>query len=246
MSVIYRAELRVDSRDVDLFNQARPSAVLGLMQEAATLAAQALKVDGPRLLEKYGSLWMVTRNWVELEAPLRWDDRVTVETWHRGGAGASVYRDFEFFRDGKYVGQATSIWAIVHAEDRRVLPMKRVEEFAGTDGGERIKSVRLRGAHMPETFDGRESRRLGYSDTDLNGHVNNVHYADYACDALHLERMDRGKFIRGFQIDYVSECRAGETLQIDTAARDGELFAQGVGEDGVKRFDFDLTLADLQ
>ena len=245
MSVIYKTELRVDSRDVDLFNQARPSAVLGLMQEAATQAALDLKVDGPRILKKYGCLWMVTRNWVELEAPLRWDDRITVETWHRGGVGASVYRDFEFFRDGEYVGQATSIWAMVQAEERKVFPIKRAEEFAGTDGGERIKSIRLRGARMPETFDGSAPRYLGYSDTDLNGHVNNVHYADYACDALHLERLGRGKYVRAFQIDYVSECRAGETLRIDTAARGDELFAQGVGEDGVKRFDFDLTLADL-
>ncbi len=245
MSVIYKTELRVDSRDVDLFNQARPSAVLGLMQEAATRAALDLKVDGPRLLKKYGCLWMVTRNWVELEAPLRWNDRVTVETWHRGGIGASVYRDFEFFRDGRYVGQAVSVWAIVHAEDRRVIPMKRLEEFAGTDGGERRKTGKLRGARMPETFDERAPRYLGYSSTDLNGHVNNIHYADYACDALHLERLGQGKYVRAFQIDYVSECRAGETLQVDTAVRDGELFAQGVGEDGVRRFDFTLTLAEL-
>ena len=31
MSVYYEMEYRVDSRDVDLFNQCRPSAVLGML-----------------------------------------------------------------------------------------------------------------------------------------------------------------------------------------------------------------------
>lgn len=245
MSTIYKTQIRVDSRDVDLFNQARPSAVLGIMQEAATQAALDLKVDGPRIMKKYGCLWMVTRNWVELEEPMRWDDTITVQTWHRGGFGASAYRDFEFFRDGKYIGQATSIWVMASLEDRKLFRMKDLEEFVGTDGGERNKSIKLHRVKLPEQFDERTPRYMAYSDTDINGHVNNIHYADYACDALHLERWGKGKFVRSFQIGYVSECKAGETLQVDTAVHGGELFARGEGEDGRECFDFSLTLADL-
>ena len=71
MSTVYEMKLRVDSRDVDLFNQCRPSALLGILQEAATQAALALHVSGPEILAKYNCLWMVTRSWVELDAPLR-------------------------------------------------------------------------------------------------------------------------------------------------------------------------------
>ena len=48
MSTVYEMDLRVDSRDVDLFNQCRPSAVLGFLQEAATRAALALGFRGRR------------------------------------------------------------------------------------------------------------------------------------------------------------------------------------------------------
>ena len=34
MSTFYETQLRVDSRDVDLFNHCRPSALLGIVQEA--------------------------------------------------------------------------------------------------------------------------------------------------------------------------------------------------------------------
>lgn len=245
MSTVYEMKLRVDSRDVDLFNQCRPSAVLGVMQEAATQAALSLGVSGPEILKKYNCLWMVTRSWVELDAPLRWNDPITVKTWHRGASGASTYRDFDFYRDGRPIGQATSIWVMVDVDEHKLFRMKQLTEFQGTDGGDLCKSVKLRRVALPEQFDARVPREMRYSDTDINGHVNNIHYADFACDSLHLERLGRDKFVRSFQIGYVNECRAGEALYVDTAVQGSELFARGQGEDGTERFDFSLTLADL-
>lgn len=245
MSTFYEMDLRVDSRDVDLFDQCRPSALLGILQEAATQAALSLGVSGPQILEKYNCLWMVTRSWVELDAPLRWNDPLTVKTWHRGASGVSSYRDFDLFRDGKPIGQGSTIWVMVDADTRRLFRMKELTEFQGTDGGELKKTVKLHRTPAPDSFDGRVRRDLRYSDTDINGHINNTHYADFACDSLHLEELGRGKFVRSLQIGYVNECRAGETLWVDTAARGDELFARGQGEDGTERFDFFLTLADL-
>ena len=245
MSTFYEMELRVDSRDVDLFNQCRPSALLGLLQEAATQAALALGVSGPELLEKYNCLWMVTRSWAELDAPLRWNDMVRVKTWHRGVSGVSSYRDFDIFQEGKPVGQGVMQWVMVDADSRQLYRMKDLTEFQGTDGGGLNKSVKLRRVPLPDAFDGRARRDLRYSDTDINGHVNNIHYADFACDSLHLERMGRDKFVRSLQIGYVNECRAGETIWVDTAVRGDDWFARGEGEDGEKRFEFSLTLGDL-
>ena len=245
MSTIYKTDLRVDSRDVDLFNQCRPSAVLGLLQEAATRAALDLGVSGPQILEKYNCLWMITRIWYELDAPLRWNDPVTIHTWHRGASGASSYRDFDLYVDGKPIGQGTSVWVMVDTDSRKLFRMKQLTEFDGTDGGGRCKPIKLRRVALPETFDRRVRRDMRYSDTDINGHINNTHYADFACDSLHLEALGRGKFVRSLQIGYVGECQAGESIYVDTAVRGDELFARGEGEDGTERFDFSLTLADL-
>lgn len=245
MSTFYEGQFRVDSRDVDLFNQCRPSALLGILQETATRAALALGASGPEILEKYNCLWMVTRSWVELDAPLRWNDPLTVKTWHRGASGASSYRDFDLFREGRPIGQGVTQWVMVDADSRKLFRMRELAEFQGTGGGELCKSVKLRRIPMPETFDSRVRRDLRYSDTDINGHVNNIHYADFACDSLHLEDLGRGKFVRSLQIDYLNECRAGEAIWVDTAARGDELLARGEGEDGVPRFEFSLALADL-
>ena len=238
-------EYRVDSRDIDMFQQCRPSAVLGILQEAATRASMALHISGPEAYEKYNALWMVTRNWVELDGPIRWNDQLLIRTWHRGAAGASSYRDFDIMRDGKTIGQGVTLWVMVDAAEHKLLRMKDVKEFDGTDGGELKKNIKLHRAHMPENFDGRSLREMRYSDTDINGHINNIHYADFACDAIHFERYGKGKFVRTFQLDYITECMAGETLSIDTAAQNNDLYARGLGGDGAERFLCAMTLEDL-
>ena len=245
MSTICETTFRVDSRDVDMFNQCRPSALLGYLQEAATQAAIQLGVSGPEILEKYNCLWMVSRNWVELDAPLRWNEEVTIQTWHRGGSGVATYRDFDIFRDGVRIGQGVSQWVMVDADTHKLYRLRDVVEFQGNDGGERKKTMKLHRVPMPQTFQETGHRYLGYSDTDINGHINNIHYADFACDALHLERHGQGKFVREFQISYIGECKAGEELAMETAVEGEHLYARGVGAEGDSRFEYAMTLADF-
>ncbi len=134
MSRYFEKELIVDSRDIDMFRQSRPSAILGYLQEAATLASLDLGVSGPQVLEKYNCLWMVSRNWVEMDAPLRWHDAFTVRTWHRGAAGVSTYRDFDIIREGRPIGQGVSVWVLVEADSHKLFRMRELKEFQGTDG----------------------------------------------------------------------------------------------------------------
>jgi acyl-ACP thioesterase len=239
-------ELRVDSRAIDMFQQCRPSALLGYLQEAATQAALELGASGPQVLEKYNCQWMIARTWVEMDEPLYWNQQFTVHTWHRGGVGASCYRDFDIIRDGAVIGQGVSDWVMVDVDTHKLFRIRNLEEFQGTDGGELCKNIKLHRVKLPETFDSREERTMRYSETDLNGHINNIHYADFACDALHMERYGEGKFVRQFQIGYVGECHAGESIAIDTAVRGDELFARGEGGDGKERFDFAMTLQNLK
>lgn len=244
MSTICEMTFRVDSRDVDMFNQCRPSAVLGYLQEAATQAAIQLHASGPEIYEKYNCLWMVSRNWVELDTPLRWNEEITIQTWHRGGTGVATYRDFDIFCGGERIGQAVAQWVMVDADTHKLYRLREVSEFQGTDGGERMKSIRLHRVPMPKAFQVTGTRYLGYSDTDINGHINNIHYADFACDALHLEHHGQGKFVREFQISYIGECRAGEELSMGTAVEGNHLYARGIGPEGEARFEYAMTLGD--
>ena len=115
----YEKDYVVDSRDIDPWYRCRPSGLTGMLQEAATQAACALHVSRDETMDKYHCFWMLARMWYRLDRPLSWGDRVTIRTWHRGAKGASTYRDFDLYVDGRPVGEAVSTWVLADADTHK-------------------------------------------------------------------------------------------------------------------------------
>lgn len=242
MSVWYEHNTSIDTRDVDGRGHCRPSALLGHLQEAATLAAEGRGFGREVLMERYDAFWMLARLWYRLERPVCWGEKLDIHTWHRGGKGASMYRDFDLYVDGTPVGEAVSVWVLVQQSDRKMLRLSQIPEFEGTEGGERNKSILLSKLRMPDGMHLAERRLMRYSDTDINAHVNNTRYADFACDAIHAEELGEGRFIREMQLGYHAECRPGEVIDL-LCAREGDThFVHGIDESGKSRFDVRLIL----
>ena len=242
---VYEREYRVDSRETDPWYNCRPSGVLGFLQEAATAAACALHASRDEMLDKYNAFWMLARVWYRLDEPLKWGDRLRIRTWHRGGRGASSYRDFDLFVNDAPVGEAVSLWVLANAQTHKLVRMAGIEEFQGTDGGALCKTRLLNKVRMPPDMTCAGTRSFRYSDLDVNGHVNNVRYADIVCDALHLERMGAERFVSSLQVGSQAECRVGETVDLTTGSDGGAQYVHGADGAGKTRFDAMLTLSDL-
>ena len=120
MDVFCEETYRVDSRDLDLFGHCRPSALLGYLQEAATQAACLLHVSREETIERYHAFWMLARIRYDLLRPLRWDEPVTVKTWHRGGRAAMMYREFDLTVGEEKVGQALSAWVLADLDTHKL------------------------------------------------------------------------------------------------------------------------------
>ena len=111
--------------------------------------------------------------------------------------------------------------------------------------GELCKSKKLSKLRLPQDLELAGRRKLRYSDTDLNGHVNNTRYADFACDALEMEHLGPGRFLSSMQIGYLAECRPGEELLLWTKEQDGAHFVQGMDEGGKSRFEAALIFGEV-
>ncbi|MEQ2455314.1 acyl-[acyl-carrier-protein] thioesterase [Flavonifractor hominis] len=233
----YEDTYRVDSRDVDPWYHCRPSGVLGILQEAATQAACALHVSRDEMLDKYGLFWMLARIWYRLDRPLRWNEQVCVRTWHRGGRGAASYRDFDLFVDGQPVGEAVSLWVLADGQTHRLGRASKVEEFRDTDGGELCKTMLLSKLHLPNEMKPVDKRVFHYSDMDVNGHVNNVRYADFICDALRMEHLGAERFVSSLQVGYLAECQPGEQILLSAGTQGESQYIHGADEAGKSRFD---------
>ena len=243
--MFYQDTYRVGARDTDPFNQCRPSSVLNFLQEAATQAAGELGVSRDEIVAKYNCFWMLVRIWYRLDKPLYFDDELTVKTWHRGGKGVSMYRDFDLYRNGEHIGEAVSTWILADLDTHKMKKLTEIPEFQVTTGGDLCKSIQLHKVKLPEDMKPVEERRLHYSDADINVHVNNVRYADFACDAIGLEKEGKGKFVSSLQISYVKECKVGETITLSAAQQDGVWYVGGQDSTGTERFDAAISLKNI-
>lgn len=238
----YEDTYRIGARDTDPFNCCRPSSVLNFLQEAATQAAVDLHVSRDEIVEKYNCFWMLVRMWYRLDRPLRWDEELTVRTWHRGGKSAAMYRDFDLYCNGVQIGEAVSTWVLADLNTHKLKRLSEIGEFQLTTGGDLCKSIMLHRNRMPEEMIPAEERLLHYSDCDVNGHVNNVRYADFACDALHMEREGAEKFVSSFHISYLKECIPGETITLSAGRKEDAWCVRGADHEGVDRFEATMTL----
>ena len=68
-----------------------------------------------------------------------------------------------------------------------------------------------------------------YSDIDVNQHVNNARYADWACDALGFSTM-REYCLKTMCIQYAAEIRPGQEISLHAAQSEGRYRVAGYHE----------------
>lgn len=237
MSLYYEHKVQLTGMDTDGRGICKASALLNHLQVAAGFAAETGGFGRDVLVEKYGAIWMLARSWFHLDRPLYWEDDITIRTWHRGPKGAMMYRDYDILADGTPVGESVSGWVVASVEGHKMMRLSHIGELADTDGGELCKSVTLSKLRLPEGLRPVEERRMRYSDTDINGHVNNTRYADFACDAVELDKLAEDQFLSAMQIGYLAECRPGEWITMETGAQDGKTYVRGLDKGGKSRFE---------
>lgn len=242
MSTFYEFHTGITARDVDGQQHWKPSAVLCALQDAATEAAEVKGFSREVTMERYGAFWMLARVWYRQDRPLLWGEELMVRTWHRGGKGAAMYRDYDLYVGDELVGEGTSVWVLARLSDRKLLRLSDIEILKGTDGGELCKTIQLNHLRIPDGLTVVEHRRMHYSDTDINGHVNNTRYADFACDAIRADRLPQGSFVSSLQIGFTGECRPGEELTLLAGGEGEQRYVQGVDETGKSHFDAALIL----
>ena len=85
----YENTYRVGARDVDPFNQCRPSSMMDFLQEAATEAAVEFHVSREEMVARYHVFWMLARIWYRLDRPVCWDERLSLIHIFKAALGPS-------------------------------------------------------------------------------------------------------------------------------------------------------------
>lgn len=238
----YSDSFLISSTDTDASYECRPSALFVYLQRAITEHSQIVGTSRDDMLEKYNCYWMVLRIWLRLKRPIIWGETLTVRVTVRKPVGTRVYRDCDLYIGQEHVGEAVTMWVLANRKTKRPIPLENLPELPN-ENLDTVKSILLSRIKFPEKMELHDRRKLYYSDTDINGHINNTRYVDLACDAAELNIRPHGVFMQEILISYVNECFAGEELEIFRGKENGHLYFHGIGN-GADKFDCTIRMSD--
>ena len=188
----------------------KPSALFRYYQQTAREHLDSLGLCFDVMREKK-CVFVITRMKQVFYKDIRGYDEICVKTCSRGIRGAVFTRDYSVLRDGEVACEASTQWALIDLESRRICrPSVYADYF---DKQEELCSFTdIKKCQLPETLEGKYTYRVAFSDIDENYHMNNTRYTDICLDAI--GGLDKGESISEISVDFLSEARFGETLEI--------------------------------
>lgn len=168
-------------------------------------------------LQSKGRAWVLSRLAIEMTAMPKAYERFTIQTWVENAMRYFTKRNFAAFdAEGLPIGYGRSVWAMIDTATRQ--PVNLLEENDGAlsqyvcaDKPCPIESSRRVNVGREATL--ASQLRTGYSDVDVNGHVNSIRYIEHVINIFPLSYL-RQHALRRFEVAYVSEAYGGQCLNL--------------------------------
>lgn len=195
------------------------------LQHIAALHAEEMDF-GISAIQRNGLIWVLSRMIVHMDAFPRYDDVLRLETYHTGQERIFSKRQYvlKSATTGTRFGYGSSFWLILDKNTLRPRPPQSVLDL-----------VDVANRSLPEFFPTADKlpavaeasdpieHYVSAAHIDLNVHLNNTYYSEYALDWVSRKL---GKHVRfkDIQINYNRAMMFGETLVVK-GALDGNTFA---------------------
>ena len=211
MEPIYIDHFTVSDLQCDRFGRLKMSSICWFVQEMAGRHCVQLELDWESLAKRR-LFWAILRHRVQVSRLPRKNEKIRVETWPMPTTRVAYPRSVVAFDEaGKELFRSISIWVLMDLDTRAmILPGKSGVEVMGILRGGELASPGSMHPAMPEN---RQVRPVRFTDLDINGHMNNCRYLDWAADLLPSE-FHKDHTIRDFTLGYLAEAREGDELTV--------------------------------
>jgi len=137
---------------------------------------------------------------------------------------------------GEVLGKAATLWVLLDLETRKMAAPGDVAQHL-PDNSDLTAPMGMPG-NVPK-LEGAEEEMLSrmpvFTDLDVNGHVNNTKYADWACDALGIDTMQKYE-LKSLLVNYAAEIRPGQEMTLHASHENG-LYRVSGSHEGKQHFE---------
>lgn len=208
-------DVAVRASELDADGHAAPAALLDFLQEAAGAHAVALGwgIDD---LAGDSLTWVLSRLRIQCGRLPAWRRRVSVTTWPSGTNGLYATRDYLVHdEDGTLVARGTSDWLVLDVVRRRPVRVPpAIAELVPPDRPRALPSLTDRLAPPSRAVAG-ATFTVRRSDLDVNRHVNNVRYAEWALAAVPEALLGTHR-LAALELHFRAETTFGDAVVVTT------------------------------
>jgi len=212
-TIIYEKKHTLLMRDCDMHRRLKPSVILTMFQDCSEALTEGWGV-GLEAMLNIGVIWVAAKvGCTVTRLPLH-GETVMIRGWAgRARSGIYPFRYVILDEAGAELVSGCSLWVLSDRAAHSMMSdsVPRIE--LPTPEPEKAPLPRMapiRPASSPQTV----TRRVRYSEVDINGHLTNTRYMDWVCD-LQGPDFHRDHPITGMRIDYRSEVFPEEEVSLD-------------------------------
>lgn len=227
------------SRDCDFTGCWKPSEIFMAMQELAA-EHSAILGAGYAYMRSMNLAFALTRTELRMTRYPKIGDRVVVRTWAAPVMKWMYPRHFLFETEsGEPLGCASTIWVLLDLNERKMVAPAALNMTIAT--ADLPAPMRMPGkADAPAPDSPVHRYAPGYSELDVNGHVNNTRYVSWMCDRLGAELL-KTRRIASIIVNYSHELLPGQSVEL-RAEISGDCFRMSGDNENVNHFTLSGTL----
>ena len=219
-------EFEMRYTDVDFRDEVKPSSYLSCFLEVACDSADALGF-GYRDIGPKGYGFLVSNFCFEIDRPVSLREKVCFETWPLKPGRALFFREYRALVGGEVRVRATSRWCLFDLKEQKILPSNTLDssDFSLYRTDKAMENVSWK---IPFSKEGTPcfSVNVGIAEYDHYHHVNNTKYADYIFSCFKEQEWNE-KSLKGFQINFIRQCREEERIDFYRREEDGAVLISG-------------------
>lgn len=208
---IYTEDFKIRSYETGTDGRVTVQSICNYLQEAAGNHATLLGVAVDKLFRQ-NLTWVLSRIHVQMNKYPYWRQKVLIETWPSDAYGMFAIRDFILYDEYKnIIGHATTSWMLL--DFKKMRPISMPDFIMEIERPERSRSLPDKFDKLPHADEYPQTRTFNVrmSDLDMNNHVNNVHYMDWALETIPPDFKKKND-LSGLEISFRAESNFGDRI----------------------------------
>lgn len=210
----FEHKFEIRFRDIGKGNKLTNKSLLSCLEDCGTMHSEQAGY-GVNNISQTGVTWVIL-NWkVRIFKRPVYGESILVKTWSRDSVKFYTFRDFEVYNEqNELIAIATTKWVLM---DAKTMSLTRITEDMIKHYKPDTKRIfeneaEIGKLNIPTEFSSVTTYTIQRKDIDINKHVHNTTYLDFAYEALPEEVYEHAN-INNFEVMYKKEIKLGETIK---------------------------------